>query len=213
MLKIKLNKKISKYKMLKTLVKVSNVTNLSDARYCAGMGVEMIGFVMDKDSVDFVSPEKMKEIKSWVAGVLTVGETQSADYEEIKEFIDAYEIDILQISDASLLPQIADLGKPIILKLDFAGTYFEEYLARYSQFVEFFLADGGELSDFAKDSLKKYSFNYPIVLDFGITTENVNQLLEELNLHGIALKGSNEIRPGSKDYDELRDILEILEID
>ena len=199
--------------MLKTLVKVSNVTNLSDARYCAGMGVEMIGFVMDKDSVDFISPEKMKEIKSWVAGVLTVGETQSADYEEVKEFINAYEIDILQISDASLLPQIADLGKPIILKLDFAGTYFEEYLARYSQFVEFFLADGGELSDFAKDSLKKYSFNYPIVLDFGITTENVNQLLEELNLHGIALKGSNEIRPGSKDYDELRDILEILEID
>ena len=199
--------------MLKTLVKVSNVTNLSDARYCAGMGVEMIGFVMDKDSIDYVSPEKMKEIKSWVAGVLTVGETQSADYEEVKEFIDAYEIDILQISDASLLPQIADLGKPIILKLDFDGAYFENSLERYSPFVTFFLADGGELSDFARDTLKEYASKYSIVLDFGISVENVNELLEEINLHGIALKGSNEIRPGSKDYDELRDILEILEID
>jgi phosphoribosylanthranilate isomerase len=198
---------------LKTLVKVSNVTNLSDARYCAGMGVEMIGFVMDKSSVDYVSPEKMKEIKSWVAGILVVGETQSTDYEEVKAFVQNYPIDILQITDVSLLPHIADLGKPIILKLDFEGTYFEDYLERYASFVEFFLADGGELSDFARYTLKEYAFNYPIVLDFGITTENIAQLLEEMPLKGIALKGSNEIRPGYKDYDELRDILEILEID
>jgi phosphoribosylanthranilate isomerase len=198
---------------LKTLVKVSNITNLSDARYCAGMGVEIIGFVMDKHSADYISPEKMKEIKSWVAGVLTVGETQSADYEEVKTFVQEYGIDILQISDASLLPQISDLGKPIILKLDFDSEYFEDYLERYSQFVEFFLVDGGELSDFARYTLKEYAFNYPIVLDFGVTVDSVNELLDEMHLHGIALKGSNEIRPGSKDYDELRDILEIIEID
>ena len=99
------------------------------------------------------------------------------------------------------------------MKLDFDGAYFENSLERYSPFVTFFLADGGELSDFARDTLKEYASKYSIVLDFGISVENVNELLEEINLHGIALKGSNEIRPGSKDYDELRDILEILEID
>jgi phosphoribosylanthranilate isomerase len=155
----------------------------------------------------------MKEIKSWVSGVLTVGETQSADYEEIKGFIQSYEIDILQISDASLLPQIADLGKPIILKLNFDSAYFEDHLERYTSFVEFFLANGGELSDFARYTLKEYAFNYPIVLDFGITAENIAQLLEEMPIKGIALKGSNEIRPGYKDYDELRDILEMIEVD
>jgi phosphoribosylanthranilate isomerase len=198
---------------LKTLVKVSNITNLSDARYCAGMGVEMIGFVMDKFSVDYTSPEKMKEIKSWVAGVLVVGETQSADYEEIKSYVDTYEIDILQISEAALLPQIADLGKPIILKLEFESAFLEDYLERYSQFVEFFLVDGSELSDFARYTIKEYAFKYPIVLDFGIDAENVVELVDEMNLHGIALKGTNEIRPGYKDYDELRDILEMIEID
>lgn len=198
---------------LKTLVKVSNITNLSDARYCAGMGVEMIGFVMDKFSADYTSPEKMKEIKSWVAGVLVVGETQSADYEEVKALVEAYEIDILQISEAGLLPQIADLGKPIILKLEFESAYLENYLERYAQFVEFFLVDGGDFSDFARYTLKEYSFNYPIVLDFGITAENINELLEEMQIKGIALKGSNEIRPGYKDYDELSEILELLEED
>ncbi|WP_435355502.1 N-(5'-phosphoribosyl)anthranilate isomerase [Emticicia sp. SJ17W-69] len=198
---------------LKTLVKVSNITNLSDARYCAGMGVEMIGFVMDKHSADYISPDKMKEIKSWVAGVLTVGETQSGDYEEVKTLVQDYEIDILQIADASLLPHISDLSKPIILKLDFDSAYFEDYLERYNQFVEFFLVDGGELSDFARYTLKEYAFNYPIVLDFGITVENINELLDEMHLKGIALKGTNELRPGSKDYDDLRDILENIEID
>lgn len=198
---------------LKTLVKVSNITNLSDARYCAGMGVEMIGFVMDKFSADYTSPEKLKEIKSWVAGVQVVGETQSADYEEIKALVEAYEIDVLQISEAGLLPQIADLRKPIILKLEFESAYLEDYLERYSQFVEFFLVDGGDFSDFARYTLKEYSFNYPIVLDFGITAENVNELLEEMQIKGIALKGSNEIRPGYKDYDELSEILEVLEED
>ncbi len=198
---------------LKTLVKVSNITNLSDARYCAGMGVEMIGFVMDKFSADYTSPEKLKEIKSWVAGVQVVGETQSAEYEEIKALVEAYEIDVLQISEAGLLPQIADLGKPIILKLEFESAYLEDYLERYSQFVEFFLVDGGDFSDFARYTLKEYAFNYPIVLDFGITAENVNELLEEMQIKGIALKGSNEIRPGYKDYDELSEILEVLEED
>jgi len=198
---------------LKTLVKVSNITNLSDARYCAGMGVEMIGFVMDKFSADYTSPEKMKEIKSWVAGVQVVGETQSADYEEVKALVEAYEIDILQISEAGLLPQISDLGKPVILKLEFESAYLEDYLERYSQFVEFFLVDGGDFSDFARYTLKEYSFNYPIVLDFGITAENVSQLIEEMQIKGIALKGSNEIRPGYKDYDELSEILELLEED
>lgn len=199
--------------MLKTLVKVSNITNLSDARYCAGMGVEMIGFVMDETSVDYVSPEKMKEIRSWVAGILVVGETHNSDIEAIKGFVQVYEIDVLQISDANLLPQITDLGKSVVLKLDFENPYFEDYLERYSQFVAFFLVDGVELSDFARYTLKEYANNYPLVLDFGITSENINELLEEMPLKGIALKGSNEIRPGFKDYDELSEILELLEVD
>ena len=177
------------------------------------MGVEMIGFVMDEHLADYISPEKVKEIKSWVAGVLVVGEIQSADYEDIRLIAENSEIDIIQIFDVAHLPQIADLGKPIILKLDFDNTYFEDFLERYATFVEFFLVDGSELSDFARYTLKEYARKYPIVLNFGISADNVNELLEEMNLHGIALKGSNEVRPGSKDYDELRDILEMIEID
>ena len=198
---------------LQTLVKVSNITNLSDARYCAGMGVELVGFVMDTFSDDYVPSEKMKEIKSWLAGVKIVGETQSSDYNEIKSLVQSYEIDILQISDASLLPAITDLGKPIILKVDADSAYLEDELERYSQFVSYFLIEGEELTEFLVYHLKEYAFNYPIILGFDITAEKLLSVLEEIPVKGIALKGSQEIRPGYKDYDELSNILELLEID
>ena len=54
--------------MLKTKVKVSSIENLSDARYCAGMGVEWLGFPLA------MPVEKLEEIRNWLAGVQIVGE-------------------------------------------------------------------------------------------------------------------------------------------
>jgi len=51
--------------MLKTKVKVSKVTNLSEARYCAGMGVDFLSF-----PVSSVDPKTYQEITGWVAGPL-----------------------------------------------------------------------------------------------------------------------------------------------
>jgi phosphoribosylanthranilate isomerase len=198
---------------LQTLVKVSNITNLSDARYCAGMGVELVGFVMDKFSDDYMPAEKLKEIQSWLAGVQIVGETQSSDYDEIASLLNTYEIDILQISDPALLPKITALEKPIILKLDADSAYMEDYLKLYNSFVTYFLIDGQEITDFFLYHLKEYAFDNPIILGFGVTADNVQQILGEIPIQGIALKGSHELRPGYKDYDELSEILEQLEVD
>ena len=199
--------------MLKTFVKVSNITNLSDARYCAGMGVEMLGFVMDKNSTEYVEPKKFEEIKSWVAGVKIVGETQSADYQEVTKLLENYEIDFLQISEPSLLPKITNLGKPIILQLDFDSAFLKKNLENYSKYVEMFLITGDELSDLARYEMKEIAQNYNVLLGFGITEKNVDEILGDTLLKGIALKGSEELRPGFQDFAELMEILEKLEID
>lgn len=200
--------------MLKTFVKISNVTNLSDARYCAGMGVDMLGFVMDADSAEYVSPEKLKEIKSWLAGVQIIGETQSTDFAEIKSMTEAYDIDLLQITDASLINSLKELDKPLILKFDAESAYLKENLERYAQDAAFVLLEGESLTDVFVYELQELSSNYEIVLGFGVNHENLIELLESLpNLKGIALRGSEEIRPGYKNYDELMEILEALEIE
>ena len=82
---------------LKTIVKISNVTNLSDARYCAGMGVDMLGFSMDADSPNYIDPKKFGEIRGWVAGVQIVGETTATDPDVIEQLLDTYQPDCCRL--------------------------------------------------------------------------------------------------------------------
>ena len=57
---------------LVTKVKAANITNLSDARYCAGMGVDWIGFPLSQ-----VNPTVFSEITGWLSGPQWVVEFQT----------------------------------------------------------------------------------------------------------------------------------------
>ena len=70
---------------LTTIVKVGNITNLSDARYCAGMGVDMLGFCFEKKSEQYIDPESYKEIIGWISGPQLVGEFDTNDETKILE--------------------------------------------------------------------------------------------------------------------------------
>jgi phosphoribosylanthranilate isomerase len=47
-----------------TRVKVGNITSLSEARYCAGMGVDFLGFRLGKGGV---SPQTYQDIINWIS--------------------------------------------------------------------------------------------------------------------------------------------------
>ena len=196
--------------MLKTTIKVSNLNNLSDARYCAGMGVEMLGFSMDE--LDF---DKFKEMRGWLAGVQIVGETDSKDISTIIDLVEKYQPDYLEVSDWENVIEIQRIGKPIILKIDFATANLPALFQATKANVEYFVLENSdefsEIDDATLSQIDAWSFQFPIVLGFGIKESNANDLLEQTQLTGFALKGSDEIRPGIADNEELMNILEILE--
>ncbi|MFD2573045.1 N-(5'-phosphoribosyl)anthranilate isomerase [Spirosoma soli] len=204
---------------LKTLVKISNVTNLSDARYCAGMGVDMLGFSMDEDAPEYVDPKKFAEIKSWVAGVQIVGETSAIDPETIEHLLEAYQPDLLQVDEAALLPYLGTYGKPIVLRVDLAQMTLDQLDTLFqtgSAGAEYILLESNSplhLDDDLKTALQRLSTRYPILLGIGISVANVHTLLAELPVRGIALSGGDEERPGNKEFGELMDILEAIEVD
>lgn len=198
---------------LQTLVKISNITNLSDARYCAGMGVEMLGFSMDSLSV-----QKFNEIKGWVAGVQIVGETESDNLQVVTELVQQYAPDYLQISQLSLLDGIGVLGLPVLLNLDFATqteAELQTIMERTKGQVAYYLLENSD--EFARietdtlDVLNRLTFHFPVLVGFGITELNCKEILKELTPTGIALTGGDEIRPGYKDFGEMMGILEALE--
>ena len=214
--------------MLATLVKISNVTNLSDARYCAGMGVDMLGFSMDEFSPDYVDPSRFTAIRNWVVGVQIVGETTETDLDRIGELIATYQPDLLQIEEAALLPSLSTLGKPpgglppgglrLILRLNLAGITLEQLDALLQinpTNADFILLESQapiHLDDDLKTSIGQLAARHAVLLGAGITAETVHDRLAELPVRGIALTGGPEDRPGNRDFGELMDILEALEV-
>jgi phosphoribosylanthranilate isomerase len=196
--------------MLKTTVKVSNINNLSDARYCAGMGVEMLGFSMDE--LDF---DKFKEMRGWLAGVQVVGETDSKNIETIIDLVEKYQPDFLQVSHWEDIAEIQKIGKPIILKVDFAKANLPALFQTTKGFVAYFVLENSDEFDVIDEAilsqLDAWSFQFSILLGFGLKESNTNELLEQTQLKGFALKGGNEIRPGFGNSEELMNLLEILE--
>ncbi len=204
---------------LSTLVKISNVTNLSDARYCAGMGVDLLGFSMDADAPDYVDPDRFAAIRGWVAGVQIVGETHSTDPVAIEQLVQAYQPDYLQVDDAAMLPYLASFDKPLILRVDLTTTnsaQLEAIVRDGSATAEYILLERDEAQPLTAEqqaTVYKLAGKYPILLGTGITADNVHKLLDELPVRGIALRGGDEEKPGDKEFGELMDILEAIEED
>jgi len=203
---------------LGTFVYIGDVDNLSDARYCAGMGVDLIGFRFDPKDSKSLSPEQFKEISEWISGVKIVGEFGNSTPDEVSAELSKYEVDYLLISDDSQLNEFALLDKPLIMQLFIDKTSSEELAATLnycSGTVDYFLLESSQngLKESELTFLKAYAAKFPILLGHGITMENAGTIVSDLKLKGISLKGSPEIRPGYKNFDELADILETLEVD
>ncbi len=197
---------------LQTKVKISNVTNLSDARYCAGMGVDMLGFAIDENNKNYISPQKLTDIRSWVSGVEIVIEVESMG-DDFLEVIEKYKPDMVQTNDLELLQKLkTQTTKPLILSIEAnqdADTIFG-VCEKHSDLVQYFLIESQTETTLAgdwPDFLALLSKQFPVLLGFGITAQNA----PTLPCAGIALRGSEEERPGYKNFDDLRDILEALE--
>ncbi|MEO6686014.1 MAG: hypothetical protein ABIN24_08615, partial [Dyadobacter sp.] len=88
-------------------------------------------------------------------------------------------------------------------------------LSRYGDSVAYFLLESDANTPLTEEwiqVLTELAKEYPILIGFGLDDEiTVNKLTDTFPEIGIALRGSEEIRPGYKDFGSMMDILEALE--
>jgi len=192
---------------LKTKVKVGNITNLSDARYCAGMGVDLLGFPVG--GANGISLEKFKEINGWVTGPELVLEIASA--ENATELIEQFYGNHIEI-DASLLPLLKDIKDlSLLVRVELNNwSKIASNLHPYKQYIKFLVAKN--FQDASMKVIKEAAQHYSILAEYNEEDGELEELLD-LPVEGIALKGTDELKPGLKDYQQLSGILERLEID
>ncbi|EMR02883.1 phosphoribosylanthranilate isomerase [Cesiribacter andamanensis] len=205
---------------LTTFVKVGQLTNLSDARYCAGMGVALLGFNTEPGTVHYVDPEKFREISEWVAGVAFAAEFKEASAGTIERLLPEYPVDYIQTDRADQLEALEQLELPLILRLYISETtdvqLLDGLLQQHAHQVAYFLletAGDAPLSAEVLAAIHALSKQYPLLSALQIEAATVLELLERYPLGGIALQGGVEIKTGFKTFDEMAEVLEVLEVD
>jgi phosphoribosylanthranilate isomerase len=84
---------------LKTLVKVGCITNLSDARYCAGMGVDLLGFRVIAGSEHHIDHTLFQQIRGWLSGPKIVAECYGiSEKTNITEIISQFAPDYIELN-------------------------------------------------------------------------------------------------------------------
>ncbi|AWW28666.1 phosphoribosylanthranilate isomerase [Echinicola strongylocentroti] len=203
---------------LKTFVKISTVNNLSDARYCAGMYVDLMGFNLEEGSKDFMSAEKYKELTEWLSGLKYVGEFESTHPDSILETVKEYPgLSYVQITEEAHLQMLVNTSYQLILKQEIQAMGQLEDLAgkaatyRENNILLLLESDNLEFNEEVSQLVKDIAGKCDLLLGFGLEAGVVETIINQTGIKGIALKGGDEIKPGLKDFDELADILEVLE--
>lgn len=201
---------------LKTLVKINNVNNLTDARYCAGMGVEMMGFNMQPNAIDCIDPVLFQGITGWVAGVKTVAEAGNASLEEIHLLLEKYQPDMVEVTHLSTLPELIQASVPVLFRtslLNLLQSGMAEKLKSLPKAPDFIIVEIDKpLAEFYLAFLKDFANQYEILIDGVFDLEALTTILDEIPAKGICLNGGQEEAPGLKDFDQLAEILEALEV-
>lgn len=178
---------------LKTVVKVGNISNLSDARYCSGMGVDMLGFRVLEGQENHITPKLFQEIRGWVTGPKIVAEIYgltSAD--QLSSIVENYAPDYFELTAAEFEQFHASLTLPCLV-----SNFDQENVKVVYNIL-------------SEREAKEYRGKTKLLVKPS-SSETVLDLIALTKVTGVALDGTREVRPGFKDYAGLADILEKLD--
>jgi phosphoribosylanthranilate isomerase len=180
--------------MSKNKIWAADINNLSDARYFAAMGVDIMGFkcISDQDRI------KILAIKEWVEGPQIALELDGIEFtEEMQKWIDDIQPDIVQMSPYLTIPNI---GIPI-----FKTNIFPIVTNSSQQIIKI------DIPLASNDLYEILSLNQQdIFIDGSLSKDELHEIIEKAPNLGIVIRGGNEEKPGIKSFDELDDFFDIL---
>ncbi len=175
-------------------LKVKGINSLTDARYCAGMGVEKLEIVFDENGEAALNISEWNAIRAWIEGVEWVGEYLGSDPGILLELAGSYGIAEWTISPE--LYQHADLNRDQL-----------RFVIKSETLLEGPGISGNERSSVPADTDTGLQFWIAAPAD----AEKVLAWHEACPQAGFVLRSGTEERPGWMDLSDLQDILEKLE--
>ncbi|PJJ60394.1 beta/alpha barrel domain-containing protein [Hymenobacter chitinivorans] len=205
---------------LLTSVLVRGINNLSDARYCAGMGADYLTFRLDPALPGYLEPALVQELSGWVAGVQLVGEFDNLSIPEINELASRCGLHYVLMHRRRTPEELAQLAVPALKLIKWIPDMLAEdvekrFRDQQAHVAGFVLAQAPPepLTAMQRAQLTQQARMYKLWLgtSFADANQTVRQLVEEVQPTGIVLEGGQEIKPGLRDFTELEAVFEQLE--
>jgi len=199
---------------LKTKVLISSVTNLSDARYATGMGADFIGFSMNDGDSDFIGYTNYTAITTWLLDMTFAGEfNNKATATMIDERAIEFGFKTIIVTENSIVDDLKGKGYAIILKQYIENNEDILALSKLKTAADYVVIESKDNFQPTIDNISLLSSHIPLLIGTALSPDTINELIENTDMEGIALKGSEEIRTGFVDLDAMADLLEAIEID
>ena len=212
--------------MLRTKILAGSLTNLTDARYFAAMGVEWIGFNLNPGDDTFLSPVQVQAIKEWVEGPAIIGEFNLQSAAEIQQLITDLTLDAVQLGPFTELDTLLAIDtqvpviKEVIIEQATTRSQLADTLQTFAPHVQYFLLDLAK-NQWTLEGLESHATinwayiqqlceRYPILLHLGFPVDQIIDLLEDLEPAGLKVLGGAEEKVGYKSYEDLDELLEAL---
>ena len=211
--------------MLKTQIKASQITNLTDARYFAAWGVHWIGFDLQEGNDTYVPPASLLGIRDWIEGPKIIGEYHISSVEGILTTAEQLGLDGVQVGPFFPADELASLKsivviQKVVIEPDTQPKDIEAFLKERADHVQHFLFDyssnginwtdlQNQKTAIGSSELAEWAKSYAILLDIQFPADQYEQLLD-LGIVGFSVKGGEEEKVGLKSFDELDELFEAI---
>lgn len=195
-------------------VKICGITNLEDALAAVDYGADALGFVFFEKSPRCITPEKAKEIISYLPPfVTTVGVFVNEDHGQIKEIMEFAGINILQLHGDEQ-PDACRLWHRVIKAFRLRDFTDLKPLEKYR--CSAFLLDtyspesyGGTGQIFNWDIAVEAKRFGRIVLSGGLNPDNIEKAVMYVRPYAVDVSSGVEEDKGKKDLKKMKEFIEM----
>ncbi|MEO5893046.1 MAG: phosphoribosylanthranilate isomerase [Ferruginibacter sp.] len=195
-------------------IKVCGITQLKQLQQVDGLNIDYAGLIFYKESPRYVVGKISKEeLQSTDFDVKKVGVFVNADYAEIKQMIDDYELDVVQLHGDETPELCEQLSEDVeVIKAFSIGNdsgSIDELVADYDEVCDYYLFDtaskeglaGGTGEKFDWKLISKSKIEKPFFLSGGLNVEDVAKIkaFRHPDYFGIDVNSGFEKSPGVKD--------------
>jgi phosphoribosylanthranilate isomerase len=201
--------------MVSTQLKICGITNLKDAIACADLGVDYLGFNFFPDSPRFITPERAYAIiKQVPSKTKSVGLLVRPKLSDVLDVIKQSGIEWVQIIEPQDFTDFLVIPVPVINVLRISEFGSDSYDLNGASLI---LLDtytpnkfGGTGKMFDWSLIPQAIPKDKLVLAGGITPENIQDAIDQVNPAIIDVASGAEGEPGIKDIEKVKKMVEVV---